>query len=246
MGRLTERSGTRDVEVVRVGGDRLRVGPWRAADGVGIIAPLTAGRAPERAAIDVAVDRLRGRGFHRVVTPALAATEQRSFLDAGFQIEHRLHLLVHQLVDTPTIGRRRGLRRGRISDHLAVLAVDELAFPPFWRLDEAGLRDALGATPSSRLRVHGRPIDAYAVWGRAGDRGYLQRLAVDPAAQGQGLATALIADGLRWLGRWRVREVLVNTQESNERALQLYERTGFRRRSPGLAVLTLDLAGTAR
>ncbi|MGH9274339.1 MAG: GNAT family N-acetyltransferase, partial [Acidimicrobiales bacterium] len=108
-----------------------------------------------------------------------------------------------------------------------------------------GLDDALGATPSARLRVvarvDGEGVIGYAITGRAGSRGYLQRLAVDPAAQRRGIGAALVIDGLRWLRRWGAHEVLVNTQVDNGAALALYEAMGFRRQPDGLAVLRRDL-----
>ena len=77
-------------------------------------------------------------------------------------------------------------------------------------------------------RAADRSVVGYAVTGRAGTRGYLQRLAVAPATtNGRGIGTALVVDGLRWLRRWGAKEVLVNTQEANEAAVQLYEPLGF-------------------
>ena len=67
----------------------------------------------------------------------------------------------------------------------------------------------------------------YVITGRNGAAGFIQRLAVLPDAQGQGIATSLLLDGLRWLQRRGVREVLVNTNFDNDRALDLYERFGF-------------------
>ena len=83
---------------------------------------------------------------------------------------------------------------------------------------------------------------AYAIAGRSGRRGFLQRIAVDPLAQRRGIGAALVVDGLRWLRRWGADRALVNTQEQNEPALLLYERLGFRRQPGGLAVLGIDLA----
>jgi hypothetical protein len=79
------------------------------------------------------------------------------------------------------------------------------------------------------------------VCGRAGHRGYVQRLAVDPSAQGRGVGAGLLIDGLRWLRRWGARDALVNTQEGNARSLRLYQRSGFVLQPEGLAVLHLDL-----
>ena len=125
----------------------------------------------------------------------------------------------------------------------AVLALDARAFDSFWRLDGAGLDEAISATPHSRFRVAtaGDAIIGYAITGRAGRRGYIQRLAVDPANQRSGVGTALVLDALRWLRRWRADRVMVNTQLQNDRALALYERVGFRRETVGLAVLAAQL-----
>ena len=86
----------------------------------------------------------------------------------------------------------------------------------------------------------------YAVCGRSGHRGYVQRLAVAPRAQGGGVGAALLLDGMRWLRRWGARDALVNTQEDNDRSLRLYQRTGFVLQPDGLAVLQLLLDGTGR
>ena len=102
--------------------------------------------------------------------------------------------------------------------------------------------------PGSASPTHpdgGREIVGYAITGRAGPRGYLQRLAVDPLLQRRGIGAALVRDGLRWLRRWGAREVLVNTQVDNRAALALYEALGFRLQADGLAVLRRDLDAAA-
>jgi ribosomal protein S18 acetylase RimI-like enzyme len=81
----------------------------------------------------------------------------------------------------------------------------------------------------------------YAVTGRAGRRGFLQRLAVQPDHQRGGLGRALVLDGLRWLRRWRAERAVVNTQLENDAALALYENLGFRREPSGLSVLGAGL-----
>lgn len=218
----------------------LRMVPWR---GDATTAYLTPARGrPSTSSITRCLDQLREDGFRVALTAALAGPEQAPFLAAGFAVHERLHLLTRALDDLPEDPGGAGvtLRRGRRASTADVLAVDNAAFPPFWRLDESGLDEAMAATPSSRLRVAADAdglIVGYAVTGRAGARGYLQRLAVAPATQGQGLGTALVVDGLRWLRRWGAREVMVNTQVRNDRAVRLYERLGFRLEPDGLAVL---------
>lgn len=220
---------------------RLRISAWRGDRNT---AHLTPGRGRLTAAVVAhALVELAEGAYGTALTAALPAAEQGPFLDAGFEVHERLHLLVRTLDDLPQVAPASAdLRRGHHADRPAVLAVDAAAFPTFWRLDKAGLEDALAATPTSRLRVaigrtDPRSLVGYAVTGRAGTRGYLQRLAVDPPAQGAGTGAALVVDGLRWLRRWGAKEVLVNTQESNAAAVRLYERLGFRLQTEGLAVL---------
>lgn len=227
------------------GDGRLRIGTWR---GDATTAYLTPARGrPTPLGVERSLQTLASSGFRAAITAALAPAEQAPFLAAGFSIHERLHLLTRAVDDLPTI-RSAGveLRRGRRADRAAILAVDGAAFLPFWHLDGPGLDDALGATPSARLRVVAHPeaghgIAGYAITGRAGSRGYLQRLAVDPALQRRGIGGALVIDGLRWLRRWGANEVLVNTQIDNRAALALYEALGFRRQADGLAVLRRDL-----
>lgn len=233
-------------DTVSGAGARLRVRPWRGGRATAELCAVPPGAVVSPGLVALAVDRARHRGFVHVVTPAIPRGEWRPFLDSGFAVREELHLLAHDLLDLPArprLDRADRLRRVRRRDRPRVLDVDRAAFQPFWRLDADALEDAVRATPSARLRMDGAGR-SYALTGRAGDRGYVQRLAVEPAAQGHGLGTALVLDGLWWLRRWRVREALVNTQTVNEGAVRLYERLGFRRRPEGLAVLECRLADT--
>ncbi len=235
-----------DVDVIRWGRERARTVPWRGSPQVALLTPLPGTPVPTLAFVRRCVDTLSARGFTGVVTGALAPVEQRAFLAAGFAEAERLHLLSHNLssVSAARAGARAArLRRARSRDHAEVLEVDHAAFPSFWQLDDAGLVDALSATPHTRFQVvvddvSGRVV-GYAISGRSGRNGYLQRLAVDPAEQGRGVGRWLVVDGLRWLARWRADQCVVNTQWGNEAALGLYERIGFHRLPQGLAVLRM-------
>lgn len=231
------------------GRERLRSGPWRGDPAVAYLAPVPGAPPPSTTFIRRCLTTLAAEGYRSVVTGALSPTEQAPFRAAGFRPSEHLHLLASDLSAIPDLAVAPSMtfRRATRADREAVLALDGRAFDPFWRLDETGLDEALGATPHSRFRIvdttagDGRVIVGYAITGRAGRRGYLQRLAVDPEHQRAGLGAALVVDGLRWLRRWRVERVMVNTQLQNAKALALYERLGFRRESVGLAVLAADL-----
>jgi GNAT superfamily N-acetyltransferase len=235
----------RDVRVVEVDGERLRTGAWRSEDGEAYVAPLAGGPVPSAGTIRRCLDQLADRGYTAVLTSALGPEEQAPFLACGFDIHERLHLLAHDLGGLPPPVRDPRLRRGLRFDRPAALRVDERAFPPFWQLDRRGLREALTATPVARFRVAGTTdVVGYAVTGRSLDRGYLQRLAVHPDHQGQGLGASLVLDALWWSNRRGASALFVNTQEANTRAIALYERLGFRRQDEGLAVLHRPLAAS--
>ena len=220
----------------------VRVRPWRNAPDVAEVLSDPLGSIVSPEAVRAALGEVAARGFRQAVTPALPAYEWRPYIDAGFSIREHLHLLSQDLLDLPDTGEQRLVRVPR-HRYDALVRIDNAAFQPFWRMDETAIHEAMRATSSSRLRMT-EDGEGYALFGRAGTRGYLQRLAVHPAAQGQGLGTRLVVDGLRWLRRRRVTDVLVNTQESNGQAVAVYEHLGFRRQRAGLAVLHADVAST--
>jgi ribosomal protein S18 acetylase RimI-like enzyme len=214
-----------------------RIGPWRRH---AEIAHLTVGAntPPSPAVIERWLVLLRANGYEAVVTNALNAADSLPFVDAGFAVRERLHLLAHDLDDLPTSTSRT--RRARRSDRAEILALDANAFDGFWRLDGDGFTEAVRATPVTRVRVTTgatTAVSGYAVTGRAGPHGYLQRVAVHPEARQLGLGRALVADALGWLRRRASRRALVNTQLDNTAALALYESCGFRRLPVGLCVL---------
>ncbi len=230
------------LDVVRWGGGRLRAGPWRGDGRIAYVAPVPAGPLPNAETVRHTCAVLAERGYVEVVTSALAPNEAHGFIAAGFEVRERLHLLAHAMTALPAVPPRL-LRRGHRGDRSPALAVDGRAFDAFWRLDDDGFDEAMRATPSSRFRVADRDgVVGYAITGRAGGRGFLQRLAVDPDHHREGIGTALVADSLHWLDRRGVRRTVVNTQQGNDAALALYEDLGFRRQPGGLAVLRLVLA----
>jgi len=220
----------------RFRGGVARVAAWHGRADVASLALRGRGTLTPTA-IERLLERLRNAGYREVVTNALAPGATLPLVDVGFAVRGRLHLLVHDLTTLPLPS---GVtRRARRADRDAALAVDGAAFDEFWRFDDTGLREATNATPRSHMRVVERDgaLVGYGLFGRAGDDGFVQRLAVTPSHQGAGLGRALLVDGLQWLHTHAARRALVNTQEENGRALELYLRAGFRRLPVGLCVL---------
>ncbi len=230
------------LEPLTVGSARFRVGPWHDDPDVAYLSPLTTAGTLRPDIMAHLRQQLGAMGFSRLYTAAVGPAERDAMARDEFTVYEELHLLRHDLrsplPDRPARQHRPRLRRGRRRDHRAVLQLDSAAFGEFWRLGVDGLHEALAATPVSRLRVtDDGATSGYAITGRAGPNGYLQRLAVAPDIQSRGLGRTLLADSLHWLRRRNVTSVLVNTQLSNERALDLYERVGFERESDRLSVL---------
>jgi ribosomal protein S18 acetylase RimI-like enzyme len=234
------------VEVIRWGRERVRMGAWRGDRNVAFLAPVPEAPLPSAELLRRCLETLTERGFDHVVTAALAATEQEAFLAAGFEVAERLHLLARDLDTVPAVGSDLCLRRVGCALRAEVLEVDQTAFPPFWQFDSHGLDEALRATSRTRFRAavatpgHDGVL-GYAICGRSGQRGFVQRLAVRPDAQRRGIGRGLLLDGLGWMRRRGARRAVVNTQLDNDAALMLYEQCGFRREPGGLAVLSTGL-----
>ena len=230
-------------QTLTVGADRFRVGPWHADRSIAYLALPPEVARPSDDGLRRCVDRLADAGYTSIITSALHPEEAGAFLRLGFAEYDRLRVLAHDLRDIdpprPTLDPSVRLRRARRGDRTPALVVDGRAFPPFWRMDRAGLAEAESATPSRRFRVAVRGgVVGYAITGRGGSQAFLQRLATDPDLAGHGVGSALVVDSLHWAVRRRCRRLLVNTQRENDRALDLYRRLGFRPTPTDLVVLS--------
>jgi ribosomal protein S18 acetylase RimI-like enzyme len=225
-------------------GRRFRMGPWRGLTEVAMVTtfadvPLSGQDVGEL------TEWVRARGGRRIITAALSPREAEGFTASGFEV-HRALILLRRPIDTAIEAAAKPLRRWRRRSLEPILDVDSAAFDDFWAFDEMALCDAMSATPHRVLRVNrDGAVQGFALTGVAGARGYLQRLAVDPAAASQGLGNALVQDSLRWM-RWHgATEAFVNTQSDNLRAVALYERHGFVAEPEGLVILARELVDDA-
>ena len=205
------------LDVVRLGDRRRRSASGRggATRASRTSTSATAAGAAARVGAAARLDRAGRAGLHEACSPrALGPAEAQAFLLAGFEVHERLHLLGPRPATTsPTRPPAAPAPRPAAPTAPAVLAVDAAAFPAFWRLDDAGLDEALAATPSARFRVAAGAVDA--TGGRRLRRHRAGRARAAscsaspsiPTRQGAGLGRALVLDGLRWLRRRGVDEV---------------------------------------
>lgn len=197
-------------------------------------------------------------GYRSVRTNALGPAMTEAFATADFIAAQHLTLLEHAVGGTrdgrgfeqfPTHP-RHDVRstsgsaallalRARTSLIRSALDIDEAAFPTEWALDSTSLSDALRATPRSRLfHVTGNGgMAGYLLVGVGNDTCYIQRLAVHPDHQQQGVARALMERGVEWARRLGATNSVVNTEVDNAPALSLYTSMGFSPMDHGLTVM---------
>jgi ribosomal protein S18 acetylase RimI-like enzyme len=205
-----------------------RVRPWPYAPDAAQLVVYRSSAVPTEHDVHGWLSQL-GAGITLVRTGALGATTAAVFRAVGFQEVQRLALLQHRTPAAAGAASPGGTRRMRGSELTTCAELDSTAFAPPWSLDAASLDDACRATARHRARVvrERRGVVGFAISGRDGTDGYLQRLAVTPRHQGRGVGSALVLDALRWCAEQGAHRVLVNTHVENDRALQLYRRLGF-------------------
>jgi len=189
----------------------------------------------ERAAADL--QRLGAKGFVCLTSEDWVSTLLQR---AGFRVEDRVISLRRQgpwLAGLPPDEPSLRLRLAQGSDLPALVALDEAAFDPIWRLDRAGM--SLYLVTATRFAVAEREglLVGYAVTDARGSEAQIIRLAVHPAAQRQGLGHRLLVDALAHALGEGAETAILNTQASNLASQRLYHRLGFREFGKGLSVL---------
>lgn len=205
-----------------------RVRPWSFEPNVAHLVLYNQSRLPTPSDILTWIGELRVAGYDTVRTGALGVQAGARFQRLGFETIQSLVLLQHTSINAAATSSGGTVRLAPDDDGEAS-RVDVAAFGAGWCIDRIGIGDVRSATPRHRARCVriDDVIVAYAITGRDGRNGYIQRLAVSPTHQKQGHGAVLVADSLRWMARWRVQRALVNTHVGNDAALALYHRFGF-------------------
>ena len=217
--------------ILRAGGVVARVRPWAFEPNVAHLVLYNQTRLPTPSDITEWISSLRTAGYDTIRTGAIGVQAGARFERLGFEAIQSLVLLENNDVGsaTTTSSKTAGVSRLATDEDLEASRVDVAAFGAGWCIDRVGIGDVRSATPRHRARAirSNKELIAYAISGRDGRNGYIQRLAVSPARQHQGHGVNLVTDSLRWMARWRVQRALVNTHVGNDAALALYHRLGF-------------------
>jgi len=234
----------------------VRVRPWAFDRGVVQLALADQAIVPSVDEVRTWADTLAGQvrpdgsAVHTIRTGALFPDAASRFAGAGFTVIDTLVLLRIDLAEHGRADRVATIAL-RARRHHEASQIDRAAFGDPWGNDTRDLAEIRRATPVHRARARTahrgpswrQPIVAFAISGAAAGHGYLQRLAVAPAEQGQGHGRALVLDSLAWMCSRRLHHGLVNTAVDNVAALGLYESLGFARLPDQLLVMQLDAAG---
>jgi len=228
---------------------RAELRTWPLDESIGHLVMVDVSMVPTPEQVDGwLADAYAGpRPVHAVRTGALYPAAAAVFGALGFTVIDRLVLLELALPLNQPVRRDRpagaaDLRRVRRRDTETMASIDQAAFPTGWRNDIASLSAIADATPSARSRLarvsrSNSAAVGFAITGKAGTTGYLQRIAVRPEAQRLGVGRQLVDDAVDWLMRRGASRALVNTGVDNLSALRMYERASFERLDDQLVVL---------
>ncbi len=189
--------------------------------------------------IEACTERLLAVGAPAVLSSPLAPSARRPWETAGF-VDHLALALMRLSLDENVQAPRHLVIKDEDFGIDAMLAIDHAAFPEFWRFDRAALVESTHATSQAGvfvIRDGSEGITGFAVVGYGHAISYLQRVAVHPDWQGQGMGRSLIRAAARSAKRHGSRAMLLNTQFENEPAIALYESEGYILLPESLAVL---------
>ena len=119
------------------------------------------------------------------------------------------------------------IRDIREADIEKIHRLEKKAFSDPWGIH--GLKESLGQSYTKLFGAWEKEeLLGYAIVYFMADEGELVRIAVDPCCRRRGVASHLLEELLRVCRENGVKRVLLDVRESNEAAIKLYERMGFK------------------
>ncbi len=166
-------------------------------------------------------------GAPAVTSVPLHRSARGMWEDAGFKVFRQLKLMERDL--SARCGQVvHPVRVGSKADLEDIFQIDQESFEVEWRIGHLGLKDAMEATPRSRILMLDDPDPVgFSVLGIAGSVAYLQRLAVLPDKRGLGYGRSLVRSGILWARERGAYTMILNTQTDNETSTALYQSEGF-------------------
>jgi ribosomal-protein-alanine N-acetyltransferase len=127
---------------------------------------------------------------------------------------------------SPLRFRFRDLDPGDLND---VMAIEMASFPSPWSCKL--FEEEIGRTFSDAVVVVEEPggeVVGYSICWTVGEESHLLNIAVRPDARGRGIGRALLKECLRRAARAGARRIFLEVRPSNQQAIRIYRREGFR------------------
>jgi ribosomal-protein-alanine N-acetyltransferase len=132
-------------------------------------------------------------------------------------------LVIHK---SPLRFRFRDLDPG---DLYEVMAIEMASFPSPW--SPKLFEEEIGRTFSDAVVAVEEPggeVAGYTICWTVGEESHLLNIAVRPDARGRGIGRALLKECLRRTARAGARRIFLEVRPSNQQAIRIYRREGFR------------------
>jgi len=220
---------------LRRGWARAEARPWNASVEDASLRVIRGGSG----FIGACVEKLNQAGAPAALSTPLSRSARKPWEAAGF-VDYIDLALMRLGLDEGIPAPQHLVAREDHPNLQAMLEIDRVAFPTFWRFDSLALVESTQATPSSKVFVikdGEQGIAGFAVVGYGHAISYLQRVAVHPDWQGQGMGRSLVRAASRSAKRHGSKAILLNTQFDNTSAIGLYEAEGYIQLPESLAVL---------
>lgn len=216
-------------------GEFLIGGPWRHREEIATVLELAA-TAGAIDLINAFTTACANEGIHLIVASEQAERRKREFY-AGAALDPIEDIIVYELAKIrPVPPRLRGLRFEPFDPDAGdqferLIDLDHRSFPWLWWNSADEFLEYAGA-PGVQIDVardDTGTVVAYTGTTRFRTWGHLDRIAVSPDVQGQGLGKAALDWAVMSLAKSGAKRVGLSTQARNLRSRQLYESYGFRR-----------------
>ncbi len=217
-------------------GEYLIAGPWRHRRDVATVMELS-GQTGAASLLRAFAESSRESGLElALLSEHQESRNPRLYERAGYDLLE--HILIYELPTIPSIDPenfRLTFREMVVArdDHLeALVELDHQAFPWLWWNSEGeflnygrarGVKIYGGFDPQGRL-VSYVGITRFRAWG------HLDRIAVRPELQGQGIGLESLDWSIYALAQSGAGRIGLSTQARNERSRFIYERYGFERK----------------
>jgi ribosomal-protein-alanine N-acetyltransferase len=187
-----------------------------------------------------AAEQLQGDGVRHAACLVSGNWQKRLLENSGF---HETNTVIFFERSTRRIPRTSSpeatLRPLLATDLERVTEVDHLAFGRLWRASRETLELALRQAADAAVAVIEGRVVGYQLTTLSALGAHLARLAVEPAWQGRGLGSALVAGMLERLASRGATRITLNTQADNRASQELYRRLGFQQSGDRLPVYEL-------